>query len=165
MRALVYASPRKVLVEDWPRPYAGMGEVEIAVSTAGICGADVTGFLGRSRRRKPPMVLGHELVGRTADGRRVVADPLITCGRCAECVDGRGNLCRELRLLGMDRTDGCFAEYVVVPEAQVHAISDELDVHARFLPSHWPTLSTCSGWLSYARDFALALWERGPWAP
>jgi 2-desacetyl-2-hydroxyethyl bacteriochlorophyllide A dehydrogenase len=127
MRALVYTSPRKVLVEDWPRPLAGAGEVEIAVSTAGICGADVTGFLGRSRRRKPPMILGHEMVGRTADGRRVVADPLITCGRCAECVDGRGNLCRELRLLGMDRTDGCFAEFVVVPKTQVHAIADELD--------------------------------------
>lgn len=127
MRALVYTSPRKVLVEDWPRPYAGAGEVEIAVSTAGICGADVTGFLGRSRRRKPPMILGHELVGRTSDGRRVVADPLITCGCCAECVSGRGNLCRELRLLGMDRIDGCFAEYLVAPETQVHVIADELD--------------------------------------
>ena len=127
MRALVYTSPRKVLLEDWPRPYAGTGEAEIAVSTAGICGADVTGFLGRSRRRKPPLILGHELVGRTADGRRVVADPLITCGRCSECVSGQGNLCRDLHLLGMDRMDGCFAEYVVVPQKQVLAIPDELD--------------------------------------
>jgi 2-desacetyl-2-hydroxyethyl bacteriochlorophyllide A dehydrogenase len=127
MRALVYTSPRKVQIEDWPRPYAGPGEIEIAVSTAGICGADVTGFLGRSRKRKPPMILGHELVGRTPDGRRVVADPLITCGRCAECVSGAGNLCRGLRLLGMDRTEGCFAEFVVVPEAQVYPIADELE--------------------------------------
>lgn len=127
MRALVYTSPRKVQIEDWPRPYAGAGEVEIAVSTAGICGADVTGFLGRSRKRKPPMILGHELVGRTPDGRRVVADPLITCGRCAECVSGAGNLCRDLRLLGMDRTEGCFAEFVVVPETQVYLIADELE--------------------------------------
>jgi 2-desacetyl-2-hydroxyethyl bacteriochlorophyllide A dehydrogenase len=127
MRALVYISPRKVLVEDWPRPYAGAGEVEIAVTAAGICGADVTGFLGRSRRRKPPLIFGHELVGRTAEGMRVVVDPLITCGRCAECVSGQANLCRNLRLLGMDRTDGCFAEYVVVPGTHVHAIPDELD--------------------------------------
>jgi 2-desacetyl-2-hydroxyethyl bacteriochlorophyllide A dehydrogenase len=100
--------------------------MEIAVSVAGICGADVTGFLGGSRRRKPPLILGHELVGRTADGRRVVADPLITCRCCAECVRGATNLCRNLRLLGMDQTDGCFAEYVVVPEAQVYPIPDEL---------------------------------------
>jgi 2-desacetyl-2-hydroxyethyl bacteriochlorophyllide A dehydrogenase len=127
MRALVYASPRKVTVEDWPRPHIVPGEVEIAVTTAGICGADVTGFLGRSRRRKPPLILGHELVGKTAEGRRVVADPLISCGHCAQCIGGNGNLCRNLRLLGMDRTDGCFAEYVAVPTAQVHEIPDELD--------------------------------------
>lgn len=127
MRALIYTSPGRVVVEDRPRPPAAGGEVEIAVSAAGICGADVTGFLGRSRRRKPPLILGHELVGRTPDGRRVVVDPLITCGCCAECVRGAGNLCRDLRLPGMDRTDGCFAEYVVVPEAQVHAIPDEMN--------------------------------------
>jgi 2-desacetyl-2-hydroxyethyl bacteriochlorophyllide A dehydrogenase len=127
VRALVYKSPGKVEMADWPRPCAGAGEVEIAVSAAGICGADVTGFLGRSRLRKPPLILGHELVGRTADGRRVVADPLITCGQCAECMRGATNLCRNLRLLGMDQTQGCFAEYVVVPEAQVHEISEDLD--------------------------------------
>ncbi|HLZ32635.1 MAG TPA: alcohol dehydrogenase catalytic domain-containing protein, partial [Nitrospira sp.] len=127
MRALVYTSPRRVVVEDWPRPFTGPGEVEIAVRTAGICGADVTGFLGRSRRRKPPLILGHELVGRTTEGRRTVVDPVIPCGRCAECVTGATNLCRDLRLLGMDRTEGCFAEYVAVPAAQVYPIPDELD--------------------------------------
>ena len=126
MRALVYTSPRQVAIEDWPRPRAGDGEVELAVSMAGICGADITGFLGRSRSRIPPLILGHELVGRTADGRRVVADPLIACGRCAECSRGATNLCRDLRLMGMGLTQGCFAEYVVVPESQVHEISDEL---------------------------------------
>jgi 2-desacetyl-2-hydroxyethyl bacteriochlorophyllide A dehydrogenase len=127
MRALVYTAPCQVSIEDWPSPYAAVGEVEIAVTAAGICGADITGFLGRSRRRKPPLIFGHEFVGRTADGRRVVADPLITCGCCAECVRGATNLCRNLRLLGMDQTEGCFAEYAVVPAVQVHPIADELD--------------------------------------
>lgn len=127
MRALVYTSPRRIVVEDWPRPFAGPSEVEIAVHAAGICGADVTGFLGRSRRRKPPLILGHELVGHTAEGQRAVVDPLIPCGRCGQCVSGATNLCRDLRLLGMDRTEGCFAEYVTVPRAQVYPISDELD--------------------------------------
>ena len=104
-----------------------MGEVEIRVSAAGICGADLTGFMGCSRRRKPPLILGHELVGRTPGGQRVVADPLMTCGHCAECMIGRSNLCRNLRLLGMDGTQGCFAEYVVIPREQVFPIPDELD--------------------------------------
>ena len=127
MRALVYTSPHRVLVENWPRPFIGTAEVEVAVRTAGICGADVTGFLGRSRRRKPPLIFGHELVGLTTDGRRAVVDPVIPCGRCAECVTGATNLCRDLRLLGMDTTEGCFAEYVAVPAAHVHPIPDELD--------------------------------------
>ncbi len=80
MRALVYTAPEKMAIEDWPRPRPVAGEVEIAVAAAGICGADLSGFLGRSRRRKPSLVFGHELVGRTPDGRRVVADPLSSCG-------------------------------------------------------------------------------------
>ncbi len=109
------------------------GEIEIAVTAAGICGADISGFQGRSRRRAPPLVLGHELVGRTADGRRVVADPLTSCGNCAECVGGAGNLCSGLRLLGMDRVAGCFADFVAVMESHVHEIPNDLtDTRAVF---------------------------------
>lgn len=126
MRALVYTAPRQVRIEERPRVVAAGGEVEIAISTAGICGSDISGFLGHSRRRVPPMVLGHELVGRLADGRRVVANPLISCGRCTACLSGAQNLCSIWRLLGMDRTSGCYAEFVSVPESQVYAIPDEL---------------------------------------
>jgi 2-desacetyl-2-hydroxyethyl bacteriochlorophyllide A dehydrogenase len=133
MRALVYTAPEKMAIEDWPRPRPAAGEVEIAVDAAGICGADISGFLGRSRRRKPPLVFGHELVGRTPAGRRVVADPLWSCGQCAECLSGAENLCSGLRLLGMDRTAGCFAEFVAVPESQVYGIPDDLtDARAIF---------------------------------
>lgn len=126
MRALVYVSPGRVVVEDWPRPHPESGEVEIAVDAAGICGADISGYLGRSRRRTPPLILGHELVGHAPDGRRIVVDPLTSCGHCRECLVGAGNLCSELRLLGMDGTDGCFAEFVAIPESQVYEIPDDL---------------------------------------
>jgi 2-desacetyl-2-hydroxyethyl bacteriochlorophyllide A dehydrogenase len=126
MRALVYTAPNQVAMEDCPRPDPAAGEVEIAVTAAGICGADISGFLGHSRRRKPPLILGHELVGHTPDGRRVVADPLIGCGRCAQCFAGSQNLCSGLRLLGMDRMPGCLAEFAAVPESQVHEIPDDL---------------------------------------
>jgi threonine dehydrogenase-like Zn-dependent dehydrogenase len=133
MRALVYTAPCKVAMEDCPRPLPTAGEVEISVAAAGICGADISGFLGRSRRRIPPLILGHELVGRTPDGRRVVADPLISCGRCPACLGGAQNLCSSLRLLGMDRLPGCFAEYVAVPESQIYEIPDDIaDAQAIF---------------------------------
>ena len=126
MRALVYTAPRQVTLQDYARPVANQDEVEIAVCAAGICGSDVSGFLGHSRRRKPPLVLGHELVGRTSDGKRVVANPLISCGHCAACLRGAQNLCEGWRLLGMDRTAGCYAEYVSLPQTQVFPIPDKL---------------------------------------
>jgi threonine dehydrogenase-like Zn-dependent dehydrogenase len=126
MRALVYTAPRQLVMEDRPRPRTADGEIEIAVTAAGICGSDISGFLGHSRRRIPPMVLGHELVGRRADGHRVVANPLISCGRCTACLGGAQNLCSTWRLLGMDQTAGCYQEFVTVPERQVYEISDEL---------------------------------------
>ncbi|MGA7858668.1 MAG: alcohol dehydrogenase catalytic domain-containing protein [Terracidiphilus sp.] len=126
MRALVYTAPRQVAMEDRPRPQPAAGECEIEVVAAGICGSDISGFLGHSRRRIAPMVLGHELVGRMRDGRRVVANPLISCGRCSACLSGRQNLCSSWRLLGMDRTAGCYAEFISIPEGQVYEIPDQL---------------------------------------
>jgi threonine dehydrogenase-like Zn-dependent dehydrogenase len=126
MRALVYTAPGQVVLEDYPRPRPAANEIEIAVDAAAICGADVAGFLGRSRSRIPPMVLGHELVGRTKDGRRVVANPFTYCGRCTACLAGKQNLCSSWRLLGLEQTTGCFAEYVVIPERQIYAIPDDL---------------------------------------
>ncbi len=126
MRALVYTAPRQLVLQQRPRPLPAADESEIAVIAAGICGSDISGFLGHSRRRIPPMVLGHELVGRRPDGRRVVANPLISCGRCTACLSGAQNLCSSWRLLGMDQTMGCFAEYVAVPERQIYEIPDSL---------------------------------------
>jgi 2-desacetyl-2-hydroxyethyl bacteriochlorophyllide A dehydrogenase len=126
MRALVYTAPRQVELQERPRPRPVAGESEIAVTAAGICGSDISGFLGRSRHRAPPLVLGHELVGRRADGQRVVANPLMSCGRCAACLSGAQNLCAALRLPGMDRIDGCHAEFIVLPQEQVYEIPDHL---------------------------------------
>lgn len=126
MRALVYSAVRQMEMREEDRPAPTPGEVELAINAAGICGSDISGFLGHSRRRIPPLVLGHELVGHTRDGRRVVANPLISCGRCTACASGAQNLCSSWRLLGLDRTAGCFAEYVAVPESQVYEIPDTL---------------------------------------
>jgi len=126
MRSLVYTAPLHVVMEDSPRAVPDPGEIEIAVTLAGICGSDISGFLGHSRRRVAPLVLGHEFAGRTADGRRVVANPLVSCGRCPACLGGSQNLCPTWRLLGMDRTAGCYAEFVSIPESQIYEIPDSL---------------------------------------
>lgn len=127
MRALVYTALHEVTLEERPRPQPAAGDCEIAIAAAGICGSDISGFLGHSRRRVPPLVLGHELVGRrVTDGKRVVANPLISCGRCTACLSGAQNLCVSWRLLGLDQTAGCYQEFVTLPETQVFEIPDAL---------------------------------------
>ncbi len=126
MRALVYTAPGKVEMEQRPRPEVRTGEEEIAIEIAGVCGSDLSGFLGHSALRRPPLVLGHEVVGRLRDGRRVVANPLVSCGRCHACISGAQNLCESWTLLGLGTTPGTFAEYVALPSAQVYAVPDSL---------------------------------------
>lgn len=126
MRALVYTAVKTVGMENRERPKPKAGEAVVAVEAAGICGSDVSGFLGHSGRRVPPLVLGHELVGRLADGRRVVANPLVSCRRCSACLSGAMNLCSSWRLLGMDQTAGCFAEFVSVPIDQIYEIPESM---------------------------------------
>ena len=133
MRALVYTAPGKVELEQRPRPEARANETEIAVEFAGVCGSDISGFLGHSALRRPPLVLGHELVGRLPDGRRVVANPLVSCGGCEACLSGAHNLCVSWTLLGLGNTSGTFAEYVALPSAQIYAVPEQLTAEQAIL--------------------------------
>ena len=122
MRALVYTAPGKVELEQRERPDLHDNEEEIAIEVAGVCGSDISGFLGHSALRKPPLVLGHELVGHRRDGQRVVANPLLSCSHCAACLSGAQNLCDSWKLLGLGTTPGTFAEYVALPSTQVYEV-------------------------------------------
>ena len=133
MQALVYTAPGRVELEQRPRPEPQEGEEEIAIEVAGVCGSDISGFLGHSALRRPPLVLGHELVGRRRDGRRVVANPLVSCGRCDACISGTQNLCESWKLLGLGTTPGTFAEYVALPSAQVYEVPDSLTAEQAIL--------------------------------
>ena len=63
MKALVYTQPRKVEYLDWPDPQPGPGDALVRIGAVSICGSDVHGWLGHSRGRVPPLVLGHEMAG------------------------------------------------------------------------------------------------------
>ena len=97
MRALVYTGPRQIVLRDTPDPEAGQGDVLIEVGAVGICGSDMHAYLGHDERRPAPLILGHEAAGivrgGTHNGKRVVVNPLVTCGVCRDCLLGRENLC------------------------------------------------------------------------
>lgn len=136
MKALVYLGPRRMELQDVAEPGAGPGEVLVEVRASAICGSDLHGFREASPRRIPPLVMGHEVAGVVRElgdgvdpaiaGRRVVAKPVVSCGTCARCTEGRPNLCPNRRLMGMDFPGG-FAEAFALPADHVLPVPDALE--------------------------------------
>jgi alcohol dehydrogenase len=131
MKALVYTAPNEVVFRDEPEPKAGAGEVLIRVDAVGICGSDMHAYHGHDPRRVPPLILGHELAGEILEGpgkgRRVTVNPIIACGHCDYCVQGRNNLCSNRTMIGMQRPGG-FAERVVTAASAVIELPEGMDV-------------------------------------
>ncbi len=139
MEALVWLGPHEMEMQHTAIPELLPGEVLIAVRAAGICGSELSGYLGQNSLRKPPLVMGHEAAGQVvqsttgmfADGNparvgtRVTFNPLVTCGKCDRCQVGLSNLCRQRQLIGAHRP-GAFAQFVAVPAAQCYPLPDNL---------------------------------------
>ncbi len=114
-----------------PKPAPGPGEVLIAVRHAGVCGTDVhiaDWNAWAEGRIKPPVVVGHEFAGEIVavgdavselkTGQLVTAEGHIVCGHCLQCRTGNSHICRNTRIIGVDR-DGAFAEYIAMPATNV----------------------------------------------
>lgn len=130
MKAAVFHGNRKALViEDVPTPEPRAGEVVIRVAACGLCHTDLH-YLdhGVPTFKAPPIVLGHEAAGTVArigpgvsgvaEGDRVLAPSVWSCGRCRFCRAGRENLCTDLVMPG-NHTDGAFAEFLAVPAKEL----------------------------------------------
>ncbi len=139
MKALVKreAAPG-IWMERVPVPEPGTNEVLIEVEKTAICGTDLHIYNWdewSQRTIKPPLVIGHEFVGRIAKlgpgvpnyelGDRVSAEGHITCGLCRNCRAGRRHLCVDTLGIGVNR-DGAFAEYVVVPASNLWLIPPQV---------------------------------------
>jgi len=131
MRALVFTGPGQVELRDEPAPTVGSDEELVTVRASGICGSELHGFRATGFR-VPPLIMGHEFVGTTDDGRRVAVNPLRACGGCDSCDRSRPQLCRNRSLLGIHRPGG-FAEQVAVPRTAVHVLPDDLPFAAAAL--------------------------------
>jgi L-iditol 2-dehydrogenase len=131
MKAAVWHGGRDIRIENLPKPTANYNEVVIRVKAVGICGSELHAYEGISKRRTPPLVMGHELAGvveeigegvtRIGHGDRVTMEPAVPCGLCEQCLTGRMNLCKSRRHIGLD-FQGAFAEYVKAPSQVLHKI-------------------------------------------
>jgi alcohol dehydrogenase, propanol-preferring len=114
MRAMVLEAPGQPLVErELPEPKAGPGQVLLRVRACGVCRTDLHVVDCELPDPKLPLVLGHQVVGVTRDGRRFGVPWLgWACGECRYCTTGRENLCDLARFTGYT-LDGGYAEWVV----------------------------------------------------
>jgi threonine dehydrogenase-like Zn-dependent dehydrogenase len=140
VNALVRHGTRSLAYEEVPDPVAGADEVVLDVALAGICGSDLHGYRGHPGPRVPPLVLGHEVVGKV-DGRRYAVYALVGCGACARCDAGEDNLCGDWRLIGMHRP-GVFAERVAVPRRSLVPLPPTLELRRAVLAE---PLACCVG--------------------
>jgi 2-desacetyl-2-hydroxyethyl bacteriochlorophyllide A dehydrogenase len=136
MRAAVLEAPGRFSVREIPDPVVGERQVLVRTAFVSICGSDLHVFHGEfGARVKFPAVLGHEFCGTVeavgkavegfAPGDRVVADPLVPCGRCPSCEEGLYSACRRLKLLGIDLQGG-HAELVAVAAERVYRLPGEV---------------------------------------
>lgn len=125
MQAAMLTAPRTIEITTVPVPVPRHGEVRIRMKSVGICGSDIHLFSGHRPDLIYPKIIGHEGYGyvdllgegvkQLALGDRVVIEPNYPCRACEFCLQGRGNICPNKRIIGV-LEQGCFAEYAIVPE-------------------------------------------------
>lgn len=140
MRALFkhHAGEGLQFTSDRPEPRVGPRDVLIRVRKAGICGTDrhIWEWDDWAAGRIPVgIVTGHEFVGtiervgpavtRFQPGLRVSAEGHLTAGIDYNSRTGNAHIASDTRILGVD-LDGCFADYVVVPEENVWPVHPQI---------------------------------------
>nr|WP_218280186.1 alcohol dehydrogenase catalytic domain-containing protein [Verrucomicrobium spinosum] len=140
MKALTLVAPSTFEFGDAPAPQPQQGEVLVDIKACGICGSDLHGMDGRSGRRIPPIIMGHEAAGEISAvgegvtdwkvGDRVTFDSTEYCGHCPDCKAGNVNLCKNRKVLGVScgdyRRHGCFADQVALPQHILYRLPDGL---------------------------------------
>jgi propanol-preferring alcohol dehydrogenase len=127
MRAVLLERPKQSLrAAEVPDPEPGPGQLRLRVRACAVCRTDLHLRDGEIDAPKLPVILGHQIVADTDDGRRVGVPWLgWTDGECRYCRSGRENLCLHARFTGRD-IDGGYAEITVADERFCLPLPDEL---------------------------------------
>jgi NADPH:quinone reductase-like Zn-dependent oxidoreductase len=139
-----HGGPDVLRYEDAPDPDLVAGEVLVRVRACALNHLDLWERSGLRKVQIPmPHISGSDVAGDVVSsaapdvtyGRRVMLQPGMSCGRCAECLSGRDNECAHYEVLGYRNHPGGYAEFVKVPVQNLIPIPDEIDyVHAAAFP-------------------------------
>ncbi|MDR3258234.1 MAG: zinc-binding alcohol dehydrogenase family protein [Fusobacteriaceae bacterium] len=136
MKVIRVVTPNSIKIENDPMPkIEAKDDVILKVKSAGICGSDVSIFGGTSPVATYPRVIGHEFAGEIIElgedvqnlkiGDHVTTNPVFNCGVCRICQKGRGNVCANLKVMGV-HLDGGYREYVKVPSKNIFKLDPTL---------------------------------------
>jgi len=127
-------------VREVPVPVFGRTDVLVRVKVASICGTDLHIYnwdRWAQNRIKPPLIPGHEFCGEVVafgnevtsvkPGDFVSAEMHVACGKCLQCRTGEAHICQNVKIIGVD-ANGAFAEYVVIPEANIWKLDSSIPV-------------------------------------
>ncbi|MEU8710188.1 alcohol dehydrogenase catalytic domain-containing protein [Streptomyces sp. NPDC048565] len=139
-RRVLVRSIDDISIEEVPTPQPGDDELLIRSTVVGVCGSDTHAALGHHPFIDLPYRPGHEVVGVVAaagkgvqdfaPGTRVIIEPNLYCGRCAQCRSGRYNICRQLEVFGC-QIPGGMADLFTIAADRVHRVPETMsDVRA-----------------------------------
>ncbi len=130
MRAICLQEPKRFEHVNIAAPHPpGPGQVLVRTHTMGICGTDLSGYLGKMPFFKYPRIPGHELgvevlavgvgVTHVQPGDRCSVEPYMNCGACFACRRDRGNCCEKLNVIGV-MIDGGLCEQFLIRADKLH---------------------------------------------
>ena len=136
MKALQFDGKKLNYISNYPKPQSD--EAIVKISLAGICGTDLEILQGYMSYQGVP---GHEFVGvversqnKDLIGKRVVGEINVGCEKCDQCKKGNQRHCPNRTVLGILNRDGAFAQYISLPEKNLHVIPDSIsDKQAVFI--------------------------------
>lgn len=122
MKAIVFEKSQQLRLQDIPTPNLNSGDVLIQMELCGICASDLAALRGDVSDYSPPVVMGHELAGTVVEsrhpevrlGQRVTVNPMLSCGKCINCINDRDKYCASIEGIGHD-IHGGYAEYIRMP--------------------------------------------------
>jgi threonine dehydrogenase-like Zn-dependent dehydrogenase len=130
----VHLTSGRVELHQTPTPTRPPHHALIRLLCAGICNTDLELLRGYYSFSGTP---GHEFVGEVVEadtpalvGRRVVGEINLACGACDWCARGLGRHCPTRTVLGIVRHPGAFAEFLTLPERNLHIVPDSIPTEA-----------------------------------
>ena len=128
MKAAYFDGNKIAFKQNYPEPNSD--EALVRVNLAGICGTDLEILDGYMKYHG---ILGHEFVGTVEKsenselvGKRVVGEINVGCGVCSSCRNGMSRHCPNRTVLGILKRNGTFAEFVSLPEQNLHVLPDSI---------------------------------------